>query len=195
MRVILEKEAEEFLENQGFTVVKRAFVKNSYQIDALKLKFPWIMKVSSPKIIHKYKAGGIIMNIKNKKQAKKAFNKLKKLPGFQGTVIQEMISGQKLILGLKNTPEFRLVIMLGTGGVKVEELKDVTFRVCPINNKDANQMIQEIKTKIKNPESVIKDLIKLSKLAQKNPNIKELDINPLIVNKKAATIVDARILK
>ncbi len=195
MKRVLEKEAENFLENQGFNVVKRTFVKQEQEINKLNLKFPWIMKISSPKIIHKYKAGGIIMNIKNKEQAKQAFNKLKKLSGFQGVVIQERANGQKLILGLKNTPEFGLAIMLGTGGVKVEELKDITFRVCPINEKDAKQMTTEIKTKIINEKIVIKNLLKLSNLATKNPTIQELDINPLILNKKQGVIVDARIVK
>src|SRR5210317_174988 len=103
MNIILEKEAENFFEKNKFNVVKRAFVNKKENLKKLKLKFPWIMKVSSPKIIHKYKAGGIIMNIKSVSQAEKSFKKLKKLPGFEGTVIQEMISGQKLILGLKNT--------------------------------------------------------------------------------------------
>jgi len=192
MGIILEKEAEDFLEKQGFSVVKRAFVRQQKDLDRINLSFPWIMKVSSPKIVHKYKAGGIVMNIKSLSESKNAFDKLKKLPGFEGVVIQEMISGQKLILGLKNTQEFGLTIMLGTGGVKVEELKDVTFRVCPIKEKDAKEMIDEIKSFVKNPKLVIKNLIRLSKLANKFPTLQELDINPLIVNKSGAIVVDAR---
>ncbi len=195
MKIILEKEAEDFLEKNQFSVANRNFIKNKSQLRNIKLSFPWVMKVYSKKIIHKNKANGIILNIKNLSQAKHAFNKLSKLKGFQGTIIQEQIKGQELILGLKSTEDFGLSILLGKGGTNVEKIKDITFRIIPINQKDAEQMIKDLKTKINNKQAIINNLLKLNKLALKNKNIQELDINPIILTKDKATIVDARIIK
>jgi succinyl-CoA synthetase beta subunit len=195
MKIILEKEAEDFLEKNQFSVVNRNFIKNKSQLKNIKLSFPWVMKVYSRKIIHKNKANGIILNIKNLSQAKHAFIKLSKLKGFQGTIIQEQIKGQELILGLKSTEDFGLSILLGKGGTDVEKIKDITFRIIPINQKDAEQMIKDLKIKINNKQAIINNLLKLNKLALKNKNIQELDINPIILTKDKATIVDARIIK
>ena len=195
MKIILEKEAEDFLEKNQFSVVNRNFIKNKSQLRNIKLSFPWVMKVYSKKIIHKNKANGIILNIKNLSQAEHSFNKLSKLKGFQGTIIQEQIKGQELILGLKSTEDFGLSILLGRGGTNVEKIKDITFRIIPINQKDAEQMIKDLKIKINNKQAIINNLLKLNKLALKNKNIQELDINPIILTKDKATIVDARIIK
>ena len=195
MKIILEKEAEDFLEKNQFSVVNRNFIKNKSQLRNIKLSFPWVMKVYSKKIIHKNKANGVILNIKNLSQAEHSFNKLSKLKGFQGTIIQEQIKGQELILGLKSTEDFGLSILLGKGGTNVEKIKDITFRIIPINQKDAEQMIEDLKIKINNKQAIINNLLKLNKLALKNKNIQELDINPIILTKDKATIVDARIIK
>ena len=195
MKIILEKEAEDFLEKNQFSVVNRNFIKNKSQLRNIKLSFPWVMKVYSKKIIHKNKANGIILNIKNLSQAEHAFIKLSKLKGFQGIIIQEQIKGQELILGLKSTEDFGLSILLGKGGTDVEKIKDITFRIIPINQKDAEQMIKDLKIKINNKQAIINNLLKLNKLALKNKNIQELDINPIILTKDKATIVDARIIK
>ena len=195
MKIILEKEAEDFLEKNQFSVVNRNFIKNKSQLKNIKLSFPWVMKVYSKKIIHKNKANGIILNIKNLSQAEHAFIKLSKLKGFQGTIIQEQIKGQELILGLKSTEDFGLSILLGKGGTDVEKIKDITFRIIPINQKDAEQMIKDLKIKVNNKQAIINNLLKLNKLALKNKNIQELDINPIILTKNKATIVDARIIK
>ena len=166
MKIILEKGAEDFLEKNQFSVVNRNFIKNKSQLKNIKLSFPWVMKVYSKKIIHKNKANGIILNIKSPSQAEHSFNKLSKLKGFQGTMIQEQIKGQELILGLKSTEDFGLSILLGKGGTNVEKIKDITFRIIPINQKDAEQMIKDLKIKINNKQAIINNLLKLNKLAQ-----------------------------
>jgi len=198
--VFTEKEAEDFLEKKGFKVAKRVFIKSKSELSSIKskIKFPWVMKISSKHIVHKTKLGGTILNISTQEQAQKAFDKLKKIKDFEGILVQEFIPGKELILGLKHTPEFGLVIMLGAGGTDVEEKKDVSFRVPPITEKEAEEMIKELKicNQIKdcNLKEIKKCLFLLSNLAKENPNIKELDINPLIINKKEAVVVDARIL-
>ena len=159
-----------------------------------------LKRISSKKIIHKAKIGGVLLNIKDQKQAENAFNKLSKIKDFEEVIIQPMIKGENMILGLKKTPEFGEVIMFGHGGSNIEKEKDVSFRVAPLNEKDTEEMIKEIKfyPKLKNKKVNIKvikqNLIKLSKLAEKHGEIKELDINPLSVNSNNATIIDARIV-
>jgi hypothetical protein len=193
MGIFSEKEAENFLEKQGFNVVDRVIIKRKDGLKKVKLDFPWVMKISSKHVLHKAKIGGTILGIKNLEQAEKAFDKLKKLKGAKGNVlIQEQKQGQEIILGLEKTDEFGLVIMVGTGGSNVEEIKDVSFRVTPITSKDAEDMLNEIKLNVQNKKYVIDNLIKLSNVAEKHSEIKELDINPLIVNKKEAIVVDAR---
>lgn len=200
MKALTEKEAEEFLEKKGFKVVKRASIEDKSQLKKINLKFPWVMKVSSSQIMHKAKIGGIKLNITNLKDAEKAFSELSKIKSFESILIQEMIYGEELIIGLNKTPEFGLTLMVGKGGSKVEQEKDVSFRIIPLNKKDAEEMIKEIKfykileEKNINLKLLIKNIIKISELASKYPNILELDINPLIANSKEAVVVDARII-
>ena len=199
---MIEKEAENFLEKEGFNVVKRKTVKNKEDLKRASsfVGFPIAMKISSKKIVHKARVKGVIVNIHGLKAAEKAFSRLKKIKDFEEVLIQKMIMGQFLIIGLKKTPEFGLAIMVGAGGGNVERMRDISFRICPINEKDAEEMIKEIrfykrlKEKHVNLKMIKKNLLKISNLAKKYPSIDELDINPLIVNEKEAVIVDARIV-
>jgi hypothetical protein len=199
-KTFAEKEAENFLEKENFNVLKREFSNNKEELKNItkKIDFPWAMKISSKKIIHKKKVGGVILNIKNLNGAQIAFEKLSKIENFEQVIIQPMIKGEEFIVGLKKTPEFNIVIMLGAGGSNVEEKKDISFRICPIKEKDAEEMIKELKIygsiEKKVNLGLLKNIIlKISRLAEKCQNIKELDINPLIINKKEAIIVDVRI--
>lgn len=199
-RVLSEKEAEEFLEKNGFNVIRRQFAENKNQLSKINIEFPWAMKISSRKILHKAKIGGVILNIKNLNQAEQAFTKLSKIKDFEEVLIQPMIKGENLILGLKKTPEFDEVIMFGHGGSNVEKEKDVSFRIVPLTEKDAEEMIKEIKfyKKLKksriNFKAIKQNIIQLSKLAEKHKEIKELDINPLSVSTNEAVVIDARVV-
>lgn len=190
-----EKKAEDFLEKKGFEVVKREIISNEQDLHKLQLAFPWAMKVSSEKIIHKKAAGGVLLNIQNFIEAEEAFNKLFKLS--KEILIQPMVEGKELILGIKKTNEFGQVIMLGKGGSEVEKEKDIVFRLPPLSAKEAEEMIKNIKfydsIKELNLKKLKEDLIRLSNLAEKNPNIEELDINPLKINDKKTVVIDARI--
>lgn len=200
MKIILEKEAEDFLEKNNFNVVERKYARKKQDLKKIKIAFPWAVKVSSKKAIHKAKVGGVALNIQNITEAEKAFEKMQNIDGFEGVLIQRMIKGAFLIFGLKNTPEFGLTIMFGEGGGDVEKKKDVVFRVCPATEKDIDEMMKETKVyeKLKKTNldinSVKKNLVLLSKLAEKHSEIKELDINPLVVNEKETIVVDARIV-
>jgi succinyl-CoA synthetase beta subunit len=199
MRNLTEKEAEDFLEKNGFKVVRRILVKKKEELNKIKIKFPWVMKISSKHIVHKAKIGGTMLNIKSFNEAEEAFNKLKNLNHFEGIMVQEMLLGEEIIVGIKKTPEFEHVIMFGKGGSKVEEEKDISFRVYPISKEDTVKMMEEtkiysvLKEKKINLEKIEQVIMKLSLIINKNPDIEELDINPLIVDSEKAVVVDARI--
>ena len=202
MQTLTEKEAEDFLEKEGFNVIKRSHVKTKTELKKLekKLKYPWVMKISSKHIVHKAKIGGTILNINSLEEAENALAKLCLIEKCEGALVQEMAVGKELIIGIKKTPEFSQVIMLGKGGSNVEKEKDISFRIPPIKSKDAEEMINELQyskilaEKNVNRKLIIQNLLKISELAQKYPNIEEMDINPLIVNKNEAIVVDARIV-
>lgn len=206
MRILTEKDAEDFLEKNKFPVADRIVVKREDQIGnaVKKVKFPVSMKIIGKNILHKSDVGGVKLNIKTFDEAKKAFDSLKKIRGFQGVLIQEFVPGKYVLIGLKKTNEFGHVLAFGLGGIFTEVINDVSFRVCPIKEKDVLEMIDEIKgkqilygtrgQKSVNINAIKKILIKISNLSLKYPKIKELDINPVIVNAKEAKIVDARII-
>lgn len=199
---LTEKEAEDFLEKNRFEVAKRAIASDKFELSKIskKIPFPWVMKASSSKIVHKKQSGGVILAIKTLKMAEEAYEKLSKIENFDSAMVQEMISGTELIIGLKKSPEFSHTLMFGKGGSNVETEKDVSFRVIPVSKKDIKEMIEDtkiassLKEKNINLDEIEKNLLLVSKLASKYKKILELDINPLIVNDKNAVVVDARIL-
>ncbi|MBW2969278.1 acetate--CoA ligase family protein, partial [Candidatus Woesearchaeota archaeon] len=141
--------------------------------------------------------------VSNQEELEKEFKDLKKIKGTKSFLVQEFVKGTELIIGLKKDNSFGHALMFGIGGVMVELLKDVSFRICPINKNDAQEMIDELKAKdllkgFRGSKEVnlnlLKNiLVKVSEIPLKNSNIKELDINPLIINDKKAFVVDARL--
>lgn len=197
MKVYSEREAEKFLEKNNFAIVKREFLKNSKEIDQVKIDFPWVMKASGKKIIHKKKIGAVRIGISSINEAKKVFAELKKIPGAEGVLVEEQVSGRELFIGLKKTPEFGEVIAFGSGGSNVENKKDISFRVLTKNKKDFESLISDtlVGKKLSKLEiqEITKNLSKMEKLSNKYKCIYELDINPLILNKNHAFVADARL--
>lgn len=206
MKIYAELEAEDFLEKNRFPVVKRDKAKTQEQAIKVadKLKYPVTMKIIGKNILHKSDVGGVILDIRNEQQLIKSFKKIKKIKGFQAVHIQKFIPGHWILIGLKKDPTFQHVITLAYGGIYTEIIKDTTFRILPIKNKDAENMINELKfykilkgargQKKSNIKALEKIIIKTANLAKKYKKIKELDINPLVLNSKQGIIVDARII-
>ncbi len=196
MKILTEKEAEDFLESKKFDVIERIYVEKESELKdaAEKFGFPWVMKVSGHEIIHKNKIGGVVKGIKDYEIAWEVFNKFKEIKGMQGVMIQKQIKGKEFLLGVKRTPEFGHVIAFGAGGINTEKLKDVSFRVYPFDKRETRKMIEEVNaSKDLDKESIKiieKNILKLCRLTKKYPRIKELDINPLIQGR----VVDARIV-
>ncbi len=182
MRVLTERGAEDFLKKNGFQIIETVFIKNENELDKLKLHFPVVMKVSSKKIVHKTKVNGVRLGIKNLNEAKKVFKELMKIKNAEGVLIQRQVHGEEYLLGLKRTEDFGYVVAFGKGGSKVEKEKKVDFRVCNVKG------VEELSNK-KNIKMVLNKLCKLS-----NRGIKELDINPLVLEKGKAVIVDSQIV-
>jgi acyl-CoA synthetase (NDP forming) len=193
-----EKEAENFLEKNGFVVIKRAYADSEKGLEnALsKLTFPVVMKVFGKNIVHKNSLGGIILNIKNMGEAKKAFGKLRQISGFEGVVIQEQRKGKEILIGVKKTRDFGHTVCVGAGGINTEKLKDVSFRVFPFDKKEAEKMIFETRVSRglnkEEKDAVVRNLLKVCSLIKEYSKILELDINPLMVEGSKAVVVDAR---
>ena len=212
MKILTEHEAKKVLSKYGIQVTQGSIAKSTdeaYDI-ASSIGFPVAMKISSPDISHKSDMGGVVLNIK-KEDVKAAFSDMitrikKAAPGanIEGVLVQQMApSGHEIIVGLKKDAQFGHALMFGLGGIFVEIYKDVSFRVTPIDKKEALEMISEIKgypilkgirgRKPADVDAVADVLVSVSEMAQKE-NIVELDINPLIVGENGAIAVDARVL-
>ena len=121
-----------------------------------------------------------------------------------GILVEEMVHGTEFIVGTTVDPQFGPMIMFGVGGIFVEVYKDVSFRLVPITSGDAKDMLKEIKGKAllngvrglpeADSEQLVNILMNISELMDNNPDIKEMDINPLIITKKGAIVADARII-
>ena len=201
VKYLSEIEAEKLLDSEGFPVIREIFIKKEKDIPhALSfVALPCVMKVSGKKIVHKTKIGGVNLKVDTYSTALEVFRKFKKIKGFEGVLFQKKLSFNKeFLLGLKKTEEFGHVLVFGSGGVNVEDKKDVGFRVCPLSDKDIGGLIEEVeisknvgKREREKLSSMIKKVCQLSK---KYPKIKEMDINPFVFAGEGPEVVDARIL-
>ena len=207
VRILAEYEAELFLKK--YVPVAQSFLAKDFSEAskaARKLRFPVVLKIISKDALHKTEIGGVKI-VRDLDDLKKSFSDLvnisrKRKMTLEGILIQEHVNGIETIIGIKNDSTFGHVIMFGTGGTAVELLKDVSFRVCPITDKDAQSMIDDLKMKQllygfrgkkTNIKLLKKTLVEVSKIPHENKNLQELDINPFIINEKSGKVADARI--
>jgi 4-hydroxybutyryl-CoA synthetase (ADP-forming) len=213
---LLEEEGYEVLEAYGFPTPKSILCTTEQECmsAANQIGYPLVMKIVSADIIHKSDAGGVKVGIKTDDELKNSFRtitdnalKYKSDAKIKGVLVQEMVkSAKETILGASQDPTFGPVIMFGLGGIYVEVLKDVVFRIVPIDEKEAINMVESIKTikllkgvrgeKSSDLKAIADSLQRLSQLVVDFPEIKEFDINPLLVLEegKGARVVDARII-
>ena len=213
-KFLLEPEAKAICMEYGIPVTK--FEVASSEDEAVKfaeeIGYPIVLKIVSPDVIHKFDVGGVILNLKSAEEVRKAYNQIienvrKHKPNARilGVTVQEMVPpSTEVIVGAIKDAQFGPTLMFGLGGIFVEVLKDVTFRIAPITEEEAKEMISEIKAYpiLKgyrgNPpadiDSIAKILVNTSKLVIDHQEIKELDLNPIIVYESGAKTVDARII-
>jgi len=212
-RLLTEVEAKELVKQAGIDIVETRLATSKE--DALsigqQLGFPVVLKVVSPNIIHKSDVGGVKLNLGSKEQVAEAYDDIMKMEkqypeaNIQGVSVQQMArSGIEVIIGISKDAQFGPVLMFGLGGVLVEILKDVSFRIVPLVRRDASEMIREIKgfpllEGYRGQEKVdlakLEDLIlKVSGFVDQHPEVEELDLNPVIAYSDGAIAVDARIV-
>jgi len=211
---LTDAEIHDVLHAYGFSQPKGLFARTSDEaLAAAKgIGYPVVMKIVSPQIIHKSDIGGVKINLNNKKDVENAFfditthvKQIMPTAHIYGVIIQEMImAGKEVIVGITKDVQFGHMVMFGLGGIYVEVLKDISFRVTPLSFEDAHEMIRETKTfpllrgvrgePEADIEAIEKALVMLSQLASDFPQIIEADINPLLVKKRGEGIVaiDAR---
>ena len=195
------------LKSYKIPIVRSLLAKDSSQAIKLaeEIGYPVALKISSSKISHKTEVGGVKINMNDDLEVKEYFDEARKKLGamLDGIIIQPMVKGAEIILGVKKDENFGHLIMFGLGGIFTEITKDISFRFAPIDRKEALKMIREIKSfKIldgyrnlpkANLDSIADALVGLSNLISEHKEIKELDINPLIVTEKECFAVDVRI--
>lgn len=211
---LLETEAKTVCMEYGIPVTKFELARS--EEEAVKfadaIGFPTVLKIVSSDIIHKSDVGGVIVGLKNSDDVRHGYNQIlqnvkKHDPKARiaGVLVQEMAPpSTEVIVGAIKDPQFGPAVMFGLGGVFVEVLKDVTFRIAPITEDDACDMISEVKaypllkgyrnTPPADIEAIEKILLSTSRLVTDCMEIKELDLNPVIVYEKGAKTVDARII-
>ncbi len=213
-KALLETEAKTICMEYAIPVTKFKLAKNAAEAVefAEQLGYPVVLKVVSPDIIHKSDAGGVIINLKSKVEVQTAHGKIlenakkyKSVAKIVGVLVQEMApQSTEVIVGSIKDPQFGQTLMFGLGGVFVEILKDVTFKIAPITREDAQEMVTSIKaypllkgyrnTPPIDTDAIIATLLNTSRLVMDNPQIKELDLNPVLAYEKGAKTVDARII-
>ncbi len=213
-RPLVEPEAKEILQLYGVPVPEFKVARNEEEAMgfAREVGYPVVMKVVSPQIIHKSDAGGVKVNVKNDDEARAAFREImenakryKPDADLWGVIIYHMLPlGKEVIIGMIRDPQFGPAIMFGLGGIFVEILKDVSFRVAPVTKEEALEMIREIKAypilagargeKPVNVDALADMVVRIGEMATELPEIRELDINPIFAYEDSAVAVDARML-
>jgi acyl-CoA synthetase (NDP forming) len=210
-----EEEAVALLEKYGISPVRGKLAKTEDEAArrAEKLGYPVVLKIVSPDILHKTDAGGVLLGVEDEDGVRNGYRKVienaksyRAEARIEGVLIQKQApKGREVIVGAMRDPQFDGVVMFGLGGVFVEVLKDVSLRIAPVDEREAAAMIAEIKgyplltgfrgEEKADLEAIAKTISAVSRLIQDERDIRELDINPLIVYPRGALAVDARIIR
>lgn len=211
---LTEVEAKELVKRAGIPVSETMLASSKRRAISLskQVGFPVVLKIASPDIVHKSDIGAVKLGLKNARQVGVAYDEImtsvwQNHPGarIDGVSVQKMAQpGVEVIIGMTKDPQFGPVLMFGLGGILVEILKDVSFRIVPLTRRDAREMIREIKGypvlegyRGAPPADVpfLEDLLlKVSEFVEHTPEIKELDLNPIFAYSKGAVAVDARVI-
>ena len=212
--VLTEIESKQVLDEAGIPVALAVLARDAKEAAkaADKMGFPIVLKIVSPNVTHKSDVGGVRLGLASSAEVKAAFDEIVSAvkaaqpdARIEGVAVQKMApAGTEVIVGMSKDPQFGPVMMFGLGGIFVEVLKDVAFRIVPLEPKDASQMIREIKgfpvlegVRGQPPADLAaleKLILKLSEFVEAHPEIEELDLNPVFAYRDGAIAVDARIV-
>ena len=209
------RESIDVLDAYGIRVCKSGFATNIDEVVEVgnRIGYPVVMKMTSKTTSHKTDVGGVRVNIQSEEQLRNEYNDLIAkltekglIDGLEGVIIQEMVKGNReMVCGIATDPQYGPMMMFGLGGVFIEVMKDVTFRIAPLTDVDAAEMIKSVKaykllegargTTPAQMEQIQETLMRLSQLVTDYPFIDELDINPLLISEKTGEgiAVDGRI--
>jgi acyl-CoA synthetase (NDP forming) len=208
-RRLSEYESKRVLASYQIPVTREILVESSRDVipAAHEIRYPVVMKGCSPQIAHKTERGLVRTDIRNDGEALDAFNDIMaRMHGIKGAVlVQEMVKGKReLAIGLTRDPQFGPCVMFGLGGIFTEVLEDVSFRLAPLERRDALEMMDEIKAHkmlgaIRGMKPVDRDmlsdiLISIGRIGMRNERIKEIDINPVIIVEDRPIAVDALVV-
>lgn len=166
--------------------------------------FPCVVKIISDSISHKTEIGGVLTDINTVEELDKAISQMKKIKGVNGFLIQKMIKGYEMFVGAKRDPNFGIVLVMGLGGIYAELLKEVSYRIYPFNYDEFLYMVSETKisklvrgfrgTGVINTQKLYEVVMRIGLLMERFPEIKEIDMNPLMISDKEIAAVDCRIV-
>jgi len=208
-------EAKDICEAYGIAIPKEGVAANSAEAASLasRIGFPVVMKIVSPQILHKSEAGGVVVGVKSAAAAQEAFNTIignarryKADAAIDGVQVQQMLAGgQEVIIGAVTDPAFGKLVAFGLGGILVEVLKDITFRLAPASREDALSMLDsiaaaEILRGVRGSEAVNREalaalIVSVSQLIVDFPEISELDLNPVFATAQGAIAADVRVVR
>jgi len=200
-----ENEVKDLLRAYGIPTTTYQVVQTEKDLNKLTTRFPVALKVCSPNILHKTDVGGVRLNIQNIEELKKTFKEFRKRFPTENLLVDQMEEkGVEIIVGLVQDPTFGLSIMCGIGGIFTELYKDVSFRVVPIDDYDARQMIEELAGKkllegfrgIKASKQLVINLVlNVSKLGEELiEHVDQMDLNPVFIYEKSICVVDAKLI-
>lgn len=212
--ILLEHEAKNVCKEYGIPITKFKIAKTAQEAVKFseEIGYPTVLKIVSPDIIHKFDVGGVILNLNSQEATRNAYIKIventkkhKSDARINGILVQEMAPpSTEVIIGAIKDSQFGPTLMFGFGGIFVEVMKDVSFRIAPITEEDAKDMISEIKAypilqgyrgqPPADVETIAKILVNTSRLVIDHKEIRELDLNPVMVYENGAKTVDARII-
>lgn len=212
--VLTEIESKQVLAQAGIPVALPLLARTAKEAAqaARKLGFPAVLKIVSPDVTHKSDAGGVKLGLSSPREVEAGFDEIvasvqrhQPAARIEGVAVQKMApAGVEVIIGMSKDPQFGPVLMFGLGGIFVEVLKDVAFRIVPLEPRDARQMVREIKgfpvlqgVRGQDPADIAaleKLILQLSEFVEAHPEIEELDLNPVFAYKDGCLAVDARIV-
>lgn len=199
------------LKKYGIPTLRYGIAKNRKEAIAIaeKIGYPVALKLISPQVTHKTDVGGVKTKIKDGKRLVHAYEDIMEVEErgivVSGVLVQKMArKGVELIIGGKKDPQFGHMVILGMGGVYVEVFRDITARICPINKKDVREMVGELRShpmitgirgmKPIDLNSLYALMVRVSKMIVEE-DMEELDLNPVIFDRKGYDIVDVRFEK
>ena len=212
--VLMEPEAKRLCSEYGIPVPRFKLARSVEEAvgHAEEIGYPVVLKVVSPQVVHKTDVGGVVLNVSDAEQVRNAYsrvveNTLRKLPSAEivGVLVEEQArEGVEVIVGAFKDEQFGQTVMFGLGGVFVEVLDDVSFRVAPVSEEDAEEMVREIRGyrilkgyRGRPPadlEAIKSIIVNVSRMVMELREIREVDLNPVYVYERGAVAVDVRVI-